>query len=145
MTGTIYNKPGWQMRLAAFAFMTEQADFRRLKRRRKRKRTYTAAQRAEYAALREAHPEIGATPRQPKNSRLPKSVWKALHRKPEVSKSRRKVTLPRLKFENLAGSRSLLSMLAGATRSHARRHNGQHKGASQWEYSMRLVAAACGC
>ena len=102
MTG-IYNKPGWEMRLRAFAFAAEQADFCRRKRWRKKKRTYTAAQREEYRALREKHSEIGA-PRQPKSSRLPKKVWKALHRKPtrlQTAASARRVTLPRLKFEDL--------------------------------------------
>jgi hypothetical protein len=108
MTG-IYPKPGMAIRVAAFAFLTEQADFRQMKRWRKKKRKYTAAQRAEYKVLREKHPEIGAPRRpegmseaRPTGMRMPSDVWRALHRKPAPTQAAKpRVTLPRLRFEDL--------------------------------------------
>jgi hypothetical protein len=91
---TLYNKPGWEMRVTALAALAEYTDRQRVKRR-KRKRL-TPAQRAEFSALQEKYPEYGAPRTQPRGSRLPKKVWKALHREPVASK--RKVTLPKLKF-----------------------------------------------
>jgi hypothetical protein len=90
---TLYNKPGWEMRITALAALAEYTDRQRVKRR-KRKRL-TPAQRAEYRALQAKYPEYGAQA-QPHGSRLPKKVWKALHREPVASK--RKVMLPTLKF-----------------------------------------------
>jgi hypothetical protein len=95
---TIYNKPGWEMRLAALSALAEYTDHQRV--RRKKRRRLTPAQRAEYRALQEKYPEYDARcyAGQPKSSRLPKKVWRALHREPV---SKRKVTLPTLKFERL--------------------------------------------
>jgi hypothetical protein len=90
---THYNKPGWEMRITALAALAEYTDRQRVKRR-KRKRL-TPAQRAEYRTLQAKYPEYGARA-QPRVSRLPKKVWKALHGDPVASK--RKVTLPKLKF-----------------------------------------------
>jgi hypothetical protein len=68
--GTLYNKPGWEMRLAAFRALAEYSDYRRV--RRKKRKRMTPAQQAEYRAIQERHPEDGARrfPRQ--GSRLPK-------------------------------------------------------------------------